>query len=691
MRQIICFAIAVMIMAAPLHAAQSIAVQKTYYQEAKNEIEAMLEGKAPLSYERAIFLIENAWWDNQLDYKAYRKIFDLHVENVLALIRSNKFDASYKANVLESAFLKDADFNKAHKDLVSNWAIYSYMTNTNLFQKDGKTRYSFPTKYSYSDPLGTVDWTNTQVMNVLNTGKGNCFALTSTFKILADRLKTDANICTAPNHIYITHKNEYGTPYNLELSNGMFVGTGTLGTLTYTTNEAIRNNIALRELDIKQSITLCLVYLGKGYEYKFGKQDHDFPMSCAESAIKYDKHNLNAMLLRAEILEDISISKHQPVDQLQSDKTFRDYQSLVGQLYSLGYREMPLEMKNILIKGWIKDTLTQLFTKSNAPEEYNHSGIPNTRYASLSWGLFDEEIQFKPIERFGRTLFDARSKKIMGFKEAEKLYNDYNFDPVAFAWNVDPLAHKIPHSSPYAFCEGNPISYKDPDGRIRIQYNKELLASEGVTKLQMARFESIVNNISNLVSTNPAVMDAIVNTTGFTPERIMKDLSRNAGPELYLVGGITQRGDKSGIVFGMETVKALGSSDKDVLSKQVLGVAMGVLHEYGHYGDNTTNGGKHSGQYTYNGKTAEFDADLGDRDAIKNGSQKWFRSLTGHRGNDIEVMGFGRYGLVKKDGSISFEESGLSPYVKEGSVSNPPTELPSNAQGTNILNTLDVR
>jgi RHS repeat-associated protein len=36
-------------------------------------------------------------------------------------------------------------------------------------------------------------------------------------------------------------------------------------------------------------------------------------------------------------------------------------------------------------------------------------------------------------------------------------------------WNVDPLAHKLPFASPYAYCLNNPISMIDPDGAFPIE------------------------------------------------------------------------------------------------------------------------------------------------------------------------------------------------------------------------------
>ena len=330
----------------------------------------------------------------------------------------------------------------------------------------------WPYKYATNDPLGTTDWTNTQVGNLLLNGKGNCFAFVSLFKIYSERLKSEANICTAPGHVYISHKDENGTKYNVEIASKTFPGTGTLSTLTHTTNTAIENNISLRELTLKQSVALCLVYLAKGYEHKVNlRADDGFMMSCATTALKYDSLNLNALLLKAEILENSILASNKSVSQLQADISFKEYNTLIAHLFTLGYREMPLDMKNILIRGWTRDTITNLATKNYLPKQKNAMGSVSTRYASLSWGLFEEQIGTKPIERYGRTLFNTRQQTISGFSKEQVLYNNYNFDPVLFALNVDPLAKEFPSWSPYAAMGDNPIRNIDPDGRKFYNFN----------------------------------------------------------------------------------------------------------------------------------------------------------------------------------------------------------------------------
>jgi hypothetical protein len=468
------------------------------FQTAKQEIENMLSGKIPLSYERAIFITENAYWKNELSEVEFSELISFHTENIRRLIQANstKTEKDFTATILKSSEKQLSEYQAA----LTNYAIFLYMTDTTFFIDKKQIKYHQPFIYSNQDPLGTVDFTNTQVNKLLygERQQGNCFALTSLFRIFSERLKSDAIICTAPGHIYIRHADDRGIYHNVELGSKTFPGAGTISTITYTTDQALRSNISLRELSLQQSVGLCLIYLAKGYEYQSGEKGSDFALQCAELALQNDSLNLNAMLLKSEVLETRLINKGKSVAQLQNDKQFQEYQKLITHLFDLGYREMPSEQKRMIIEK-LRNPDMMIAHYSKMQEKSKEKSF-ETRTATLSWGLFDEEMKTKTTEVFGRTSFNSSAKKITNFISLDSSSQGYPIDLTVFAWQVDPLAAKFPSMSPYAAFGNNPIIYVDPDGKANTIYLVMLPSSKTeLTKTDAKAIqEKIYQNLKNM-------------------------------------------------------------------------------------------------------------------------------------------------------------------------------------------------
>jgi RHS repeat-associated protein len=277
-------------------------------------------------------------------------------------------------------------------------------------------------------------------------------------------------------------------------------------------------------------------------------------------------------------------------------------------------------------------------------------------------------------------------------------YGARQYDMQTGRWlGIDPMADKYYSISPIGYVANNPVKYIDPDGRLILNYSAAQLKDYGLTKTQVTRFENIVNNIYNLVRDNQQAIAVIANTTGFSSERIASDLQPGSGPtvDLLKIGG-GARGGKDGIVFDPAIIKYLASidgADKAELSEQTLAVGLAILHEYGHYGDQVTNNGNNSGQYRIgirlrsDGKTT---FKIPEQGGVEFGIQKWKTSLTGHRGTDIEVMGFGVNYSVDDQGKHIKDPAVLSPIINSEGLTIP-SELPENASGDNILNTLNVK
>lgn len=447
--------------------------QKMFFNSAKNELENMLSGKQALDYERAVFITENAYWDNSYSYSSFQNVINYHLSSIEQIYFANntKSEKDFKADWFETAQIK----KQKYETLLKNWAIYKYITDTTHIVSKNLINYHLPYLYSNNDPFGTEKWGHSQVFNLIgneNQTTGNCYALSAFYKIFAERLNTDAQIATAPGHIYIVHKDEKDITYNIELASRTFPGNGSEAVLTYTTDQAVKSGIAMRYLDLKQSVALNLIYLAKGYQNKFKNNTDNFILDCADLTLKYDSLNLNAMLLKAEVLEKKVIEKNKEIAQLQSDKEFIEYQKLIKNLYSLGYREMPLEMKNILISGYRQED-APIFLTDHTPSASKSLGIKHDKnYITLSNGLFDEMHEKKDFEKYSKIVFDTKKNKIVGFVSKDSTYNNYNFDPVLFALSVDPLQSKYPDLSPYNFVGNNPIFLVDKDGREIVVHYK---------------------------------------------------------------------------------------------------------------------------------------------------------------------------------------------------------------------------
>ncbi|WKZ76192.1 MAG: hypothetical protein QY303_04690 [Vicingaceae bacterium] len=457
---------------------------KIYFQQSFKELKNMLEGKQPINFERAVFITENPYLNNRFDFNEFQNSVDAHVYLIEQIANENDKSSSIDFSVKIDPHAKRFDINtlnftekekkEMYKKTLHNWAIYTYLNDTTYLYGVG----NLPFTYQFNDPFGMNDWKNSQVTNLLfnSEKKGNCFALVSLFKILSDRLNSGAFICTAPQHIYIQHQDHKGDYYNVELATGTHPGDGSIQTLTYTFYDGIVSGISLRRLkEERQNIALCLVNLGKSYEHKFKTKDDDFLLQCAELALKYDSLNLNAMLLKEQVLEARIVqyaSKKNIIDinKLRTDvnisSTFKKLETQIVHLYELGYYQMPLYMQEMILAALKREDNKPIIVQDRTPDPFpsiKNASPEDKRYSTLSGGLFEEVKVKKQFEQYGQFTLDTEKKKIV------KLVDSTNFkfliDPVVFAWSVDPLAHKYPSWSPYAAFANNPIIYVDRDGR----------------------------------------------------------------------------------------------------------------------------------------------------------------------------------------------------------------------------------
>lgn len=447
------------------------------YAKSFEHIKVVIEDKSSIKIKESIFMIENAFWDGALSQETYEFAVDYHLRNVKVLIEANDrsdtmnfepaldFSKPLKYSGIE---FTSSERKEMYKNALANWAIFTYLTDTTI--TDG--RLNFPFVYDINDPFGKLNWRSSQVVNLLDKKKGNCFAFASLFKILSDELDSDAHICIAPNHIYIQHKDHKGDLYNVELSSGSFPSDGSIQTLTYSRLEGIKQGVVLRQLKDKDYLALLAVYLGKSYEHKFKNKSDNFILKCAELALAIDSINLNAMILKHQVLSEkvveniVKLRQNEEVKVELDEKTLKllnNLENLTTKLFDLGYRQMPRHMQEILLSALKNDA--PLYVADKTPSAFKDMPVPDEdkRFSTLSGGLFQEVHSNSDFEIYGYFTFDVTKRKIV--RADLSLAKEMLIDPVAFAFNIDPLAHEFPSWSPYASFADNPIYFVDTDGR----------------------------------------------------------------------------------------------------------------------------------------------------------------------------------------------------------------------------------
>jgi len=534
MKKIIPFLLAAIFVATTVKASEKKDSTKIYFENAFTELKSMIEGKTPANFERAVFTSENAYWNNKYSFENFINAIDIHLYSIEKLIAANdKSDTmNFSASVMSNGKFKMDDIRylpKEKKELylnaLKNWAIFKYMVDTTSVAPF----YHLPFSYASNDPFGRKEWGNSQVLNLLASGKqkGNCFALTGLFKIFSDRLNAGATICTAPQHIFIQHKDHKGDLYNVELATAGHPGDGMIQTLTYTTNEAIMSGIALREYNDKESIGLCLVNLAKSYEHKFNSKGDGFILKCAELALKHDTLNLNALLLKQQVLDERVISyalknKINDLNRLKTDKgisgTFFRLQKHLLKLNELGYKQMPLYMQQMILNGFSDEQTGSIYAAKN-PSPFTTvkpKDKKDEQYWTLSHGAFQEVFVHKKFETYGHFTLNTEAKIISAIDTTEQ--KGFLIDPVAFAYDfgarmydarlgifisIDPLASKYPSWSPYVAFADNPIRYTDVNGmgpkdRVQAARNQTGLVYKQETAPRSLRTANTVEALTNM-------------------------------------------------------------------------------------------------------------------------------------------------------------------------------------------------
>jgi len=303
-----------------------------FFRDAFAEMKEMLAGRKPLNLKRAVFLVENAYFENQRDYGQFEKSIQ---------------------NAVDICNLKMAE-SKTGKpnDLVKNLTIFSYITDTMRVKLHGQeqTLTHYPIKYDFNDYMGAKNWSNMFVSKLMATNSGQCHSLPLFYLILAQEIKAESYLTFSPNHSFIRFKAEKGGWYNAELTSGSIISDAAILESGYVKSEAVRNGIYMDTVGKRESVACLINTLANGYVHKYGYDS--FVKQCADEVLKLYPKQLNALMLKSNwqtkttmyiIRQKGNPSPEKLKEDAKARAEFERMHQVYAQIDALGYEFMPEE------------------------------------------------------------------------------------------------------------------------------------------------------------------------------------------------------------------------------------------------------------------------------------------------------------------------------------------------------------
>jgi len=311
-----------------------------YFQSALHELQNMLSGQMPLDLKKAVFITENAYFENKMDYKQ----FDNSIQQAVRIC---------ELSMLENKVNPNDNFAK-------NLTIFNYISDTVQVKLLGqeKTLTHYPIKYDFNDYAGNENWSNMFVTKLMTTNSGQCHSMPLFYLILAQELNTESYLSHSPNHSFIRFKSPQGNWLNAELTCGAVITDVAILENGYIKTEAIRSGIYMDTLSRHQTVATLINTLANGYTKKYGYDS--FVKECSDVVKKYYPNQLNALMLESNwqtnTLMHIARQKGMPPQQvlLQDPKAkveFEKMHKVYSQIDALGYEFMPEEHYLKWLKG----------------------------------------------------------------------------------------------------------------------------------------------------------------------------------------------------------------------------------------------------------------------------------------------------------------------------------------------------
>ncbi len=300
------------------------------YERACDEMEAMLDGRLPLSIQRAVFLAEWAYLDGEPDYDGYCRTIDSAAVFLRQFIAANGLER-YKTG--------------------RNLALTEY-----FFHPYSGNGYK-PFTYDFGEAANDKDFARQFVTPLMRTHKGQCRSLPMYYRILAEAIGADACIAYAPAHVFIRYRNDDGLYpeewVNVELTTHQITPEYWYREYFEIGDRQVETRIYLHPLTATETVAAQLVDLALGYRNKYGCYDA-FTLRCADKSRVYYPQNPKAEIICGNSLDALRQMWLAEGRKRTDDKVRRleaELQATAARLDSLGWRPMSRELFEKLERG----------------------------------------------------------------------------------------------------------------------------------------------------------------------------------------------------------------------------------------------------------------------------------------------------------------------------------------------------
>lgn len=310
------------------------------FYSAFKQIDSMLQGKTMLDLGKAVFLVENAYYGNTLNYAEYEKSLDDKIKFCRQKIKEERLDPE--------------------SNLVKNMMLFRFVSDTLQLKSGtkGHTITHFPIKYDLDDYKSEKNFDSHFVTKLMRSGSGQCYSMPLYYLVLAEKIGAKAYWSFSPRHTFVKIQDEDKAWYNLELTCGAILSDAHYMNSSYIKAEAIRNRIYLEPMEKKEIVAEMLIGLARNYYQRFGMDN--FYLDCANAASLYLKNQLDPLTLKSIYETRLTLTLahllQAPKPEIMKEKypdSYKHYENMLNlyaRIDSLGYEETPADV----YANWLK-------------------------------------------------------------------------------------------------------------------------------------------------------------------------------------------------------------------------------------------------------------------------------------------------------------------------------------------------